>query len=432
MKFFQNLLIVAFAYSCLACAAPTALANEASLLHIVIDAGSSGSRVYLYDIKPAPYPEVQQVLSFKGVPGDEGIDNFLDGAGGVSRDIGPAGVGDAMIAPLLAQAMPVLAQRGIKPREVTVDFLATAGMRSAMRPVGEHDAKDAEVLYGEIRKAIIAQGFIAGEVRTTDGSAEEGLWTWIDVNDRYRDAFRTDNAPVGVIEVGGSSMQVSFPTSAAVDPTANVYAVSINGRSFNVFDKTYLGLGQDDARKAMRVMDPPADGGARCFPTGMTSKDDAGDVIDGTQVAIDGAARFDARACGMSYAALLKQHFSAVGPPDIATSTSPFYGIAAVRYAFEGMNASPQLPSPEGLSAAIMKNCSGPGASSNFSMRNRFSQQSCSSATYVWELLYGSQGLFTSHPGQFKTTVADQVSLAPGVQGTISWTRGYLLQKYGK
>lgn len=432
MKSFRNLLAIACVYGCFACASPVALAETANLHHIVIDAGSSGSRIYLYEIKTAPYPEIQQVLSFKGVPGDEGIDNFLDGAGGVNRDTGPAGVGDAMIAPLLAQAMPALAERGVKPGDVTVDFLATAGMRSAMHPMGKHDAKAAEALYGEIRKAIVAKGFIAGEVRTTDGSAEEGLWTWIDVNDRYRDAFRTDSAPVGVVEVGGSSMQISFPTSATVDPASNVYAVSINGKSFNVFDRTYLGLGQDDARKAMRVMDPPDDGGARCFPTGMTSEDDAGDIIDGKQVRIGSAARFDARACGMSYSALLKQLFSVVGSPDIAKSTSPFYGIAAVRYAFEEMNASPQLPSPEVLSAAILKNCAGHSAAKNFNMRKRFSQQGCSSASYVWELLYGSNGLFTSKPGQFKTTVADQVSIAPGVEGTISWTRGYLLQKYGK
>lgn len=399
---------------------------------IVVDAGSSGSRLYLYEVRTGPYPEIQQVMSFKGIPGDEGIDEFLDNAGGVNRDTGLEGVGKAVITPLLEKAIPALAERGAKPENVTVDFLATAGMRSAMKPVGKHDPDAAQALYDQIRKSIVAEGFAAGEVRTTDGSAEEGLWTWIDVNDRYRDAFSKGNAPVGVVEVGGSSMQISFPTLAAVDPAANVYSVSINGRSFNVFAKTYLGLGQDDARKAMRVMDPPADGGARCFPTGMMTEDDIGDVIGGTRVRINGTARYDAKACGASYASLLKEHFKATGQPDIAGSEVPFYGIAAIRYAFEEMNATPQLPSPGGFAEAISRNCATPDAVRNFNMRKGFSQQICSSATYVWELLYGAEGLFSGNASQFKTAVTDQISIVPGVEGTISWTRGYLLQKFGR
>lgn len=398
---------------------------------IVVDAGSSGSRIYLYEVETGPCPEIKQVMSFKGIQGDEGIDEFLDNVGGVNRDTGIEGVGEAIITPLLEKAIPALAERGAKPEDVTVDFLATAGMRSAIKPVGKHDPESVQALYDQIRKSIVAEGFAAGEVRTTDGSAEEGLWTWIDVNDRYRGAFSKDNAPVGVVEVGGSSMQISFPTLAPVDPAANVYSVSINRKSFNVFAKTFLGLGQDDARKAMRVMDPPADGGARCFPTGMMAEDDIGDVVDGRVVRMSGAARYDAEACGASYASILRKHFGEAGRPEVLESKVPFYGIAAIRYAFEDMNATPQLPSQQGLAAAILKNCAALGSAGNFNMKERFSQQSCSSATYVWELLYGANGLFSSNASQFKTAVADQISVVPGVEGTISWTRGYLLQKYG-
>lgn len=410
----------------------SAVASGTAFPHIVIDAGSSSTKIYLYEVKPGSYPEVQQISSFKGVPGDEGVDNFLDRVGGLKRDTGPDGVGPALVAPLLEKVMPALKERHVKTGSVTVDFLATAGMRSALSPVGKHAPAEAEVLYGEIRKAIAAAGFKVGEVRTTDGSSEEGLWTWIDVNDRYRDAFRGSNTPVGIVEVGGSSMQVSFPTSATIDPAAGIYPVKINGKAFAVFDRTYLGLGSDDARRAMRALDPPADGGARCFPTGMNPEDDAGDVINGTSTRIKVFAKFDPSECAAAYAEVLGSHFAIAAPPDVEQSTSPFYGIAAVRYAFEEMGASPQLPTREGLSAAIEKNCSGPDAVKNFDMRKKFSQQACSSASYINALLYGPQGLFSEQSNLFKTTVADQVSIAPGVEGKISWTRGYLLQKYSE
>ncbi len=413
-------------------ATAAAVASDTAFPHIVIDAGSSSTKIYLYEVKPGSYPEVKQTATFKGVPGDEGVDNFLDHTGGIERDLGPDGVGQALIAPLLENVRPALEKLHGNTSSVTVDFLATAGMRSALSPEGKHSPADAEFLYGEVRKAIVAAGFNVGEVRTTDGSSEEGLWTWIDVNDRYRDAFRGNNPPVGVVEVGGSSMQVSFPASAIVDPAASIYSIKINGKAFSVFVRTYLGLGSDDARRAMRALDPPADGGARCFPTGMNPTEDAGDIVNGAPTRISVSAKFDASGCAAAYATVLGSFFAITAPPEIELSNAPFYGIAAVRYAFEEMGASPQLPTREGLSAAIRKNCSKQDAVKNFDMRKKFSQQACSSASYINALLYGPQGLFSKQPNLFKTTIADQVSVEPDIKGKISWTRGYLLQKYSE
>jgi hypothetical protein len=48
-------------------------------------------------------------------------------------------------------------------------------------------------------------------------------------------------------------MQIVFPTTAPASDAANIYKVNINGCSMNIYSKTFLGLGADDARKFMRA-----------------------------------------------------------------------------------------------------------------------------------------------------------------------------------
>lgn len=404
----------------------------ATVYTAVIDAGSSGTRISLYEVVPGPYPEIKEIASHKGVAGDEGIDDFLNKVGGTEKNLGADAVGDALIGPLLDAIAPALKGRGVRDGDVVVDLLATAGMRSTLKPVGTHDPSEVDAFYDGIRRFISAKGFTAGDIRTVDGSAEEGLWTWIEVNNRYRDAFRSDKAPIGIVEVGGSSMQISYPTMAAPDPARNIYPVTINGRTFSVFDRTYLGLGQDDARRAMRQENPPGDGGAHCFPTGMQPAQDSGDLISGARVRIARPATFDAAQCLASYSAILEARLAEGGDPGISGSTSPFYGIASVRYAFEEIGAAAQIPSPAGMSDAIAEKCAPAGSVNNFKINKKYGQHACSSATYIDALLYGPNGLFHQDPGRFKTTIADRVVVDGKPAGTISRTTGYLLQKYAK
>lgn len=423
-------LVAAFLLACIV-AGPVRAASSAPEHRVVIDAGSSGSRIYLYEVRPGPYPAVTELFSFKGLPGDDGIDDYLGRLGGPDKNWGPDKVRQGVIGPLLAKVAPLLAERGVKPAAVRVDFLATAGMRSAVKPVGPHDQAEAEALYARIREAVAAEGYAPGDARTTDGDTEEGIWTWIDVNDRYRNAFRTDNAPVGVVEVGGSSMQVTFPTADPPDPAKGVRKVAINGRAFSVFGRTYLGLGQDDARKAMRMMAPPADGGARCFPTGMAPQQDSGDLIAGQRVRIAKEARFDGQTCGASYAAVVTAGFARTPAPEVGRSLAPFYGISAARYVFEQIEATPQLPNEQGLNDAMHRRCAPEGAASRLDLRKAFDQRACSGAAYMKELLYGRSGLFHGQPDQFKSTIADRFESGDS-SGSINWTRGYLLQSYAK
>jgi Golgi nucleoside diphosphatase len=98
-----------------------------------------------------------------------------------------------------------------------------------------------------------------GDFKTINGNSEEGVWSWINLNDVYYDTFETQgrcgNAPIGNFEVGGSSMQVAFPVAdnSIVSDADNIYQININGCAIKVYSKTFLGLGADDARKYMRA-----------------------------------------------------------------------------------------------------------------------------------------------------------------------------------
>lgn len=410
----------------------TVEAAEKVVYTAVVDAGSSGTRLRLYKVKPGPYPTVKEIASFENDDVEDGIDDFINNVGGTCRCLGPDKVGETVFKPLLDSAKTELAKHGVTPATVTVDVLATAGMRRVEKPIGPHSHKQVLAFYDVIRTYIASRGYVAGAARTTDGSAEEGVWSWVDLNDNYREAFTTKKTPVGIVEVGGSSMQVSYPTTKPVDAAKNVYAITLNGKTFNVFSRTFLGLGQDDTRREMRIANPPANGGASCFPTGLTPAEDVGDFVDDKLVKITTTAKFNLAACANTFAGILDTIFARDGNPKVERSTGVFYGVSAVRFTLEGIGVPPDAPTPKALTAVIREKCAPAGAVKNFDLANRYDVQLCASATYQKALLYGPSGLFHKDPSRFVKAAANEIEVNGKKRTMVSWARGYLLLKFSR
>lgn len=282
-------------------------------------------------MEPGPFARVEKLLekefsTMASGAKEDGINNFV-------RPDDPAAqamVVPEVIDPLLAHAKAFLATLGVEPQAVEVNLLATAGMRYAERL---HGREAVDRLYGTIRDGIAAHGFTVGETRTTCGNEEEGVWTWINLNDIVQHTFDTTNKPLGIIEIGGSSMQISFPTDEPPDAARHIHPVSLNGRTFAVYCQSFIGLGQDDARKEMRRRLGPQ-GSAVCFPTGFSAALDHGDVVDGIgeyRLAADGTFDFDA--CSNTYDAIVRTKLKETGTPDLAHSLGDFVGIDAVFHA---------------------------------------------------------------------------------------------------
>ena len=398
----------------------------------VMDAGSSGTRVYLYKIIPGRYPQVDYLAdkSFDNLAGTElpedGIDDFTCPAEGASGN-NPANVGPQLITPLLEFLRLELATHRVPVSEVEVNVLATAGMRTAALNCG---MPAVEALYGHIRQAITDAGFAANDIRTIDGNREEGVWTWINLNDYFNQTFTTAaSKPVGVIEIGGSSLQVSYPTLLPANGDANnVYEVAINGKTIHVFNRTYLGLGLDDARKSML----PLSGAKYCFPTGFLGSDYTADPLTAPLL---WTASYDYPTCSANFNAangyISTKIMANGGDPaiaNIAPLNDGFYGINGAYFATNDWGTGGDVNlSPLSLAAKVTELCTPAGSStSNFDMSKSYAQKQCANATYVSNLLYNSNvGIFKAAPTLMTKTVNSKANGKP----VLTWTRGYLLQR---
>jgi len=385
----------------------------------VIDAGSSGTRLFLYEVIPGLYPNVHLLneVEIERMPNgmrEDGINNFVDpdSPGGAEMVL------PMTILPLLDQVRPTLARLGVPTGEVRVDLFATAGMRYAEKMFGSEVVAN---FYKIIKKGIDNAGFQSGHVQTSDGESQEGVWTWINLNDLERDVFRSDHSPFGIVEVGGSSAQLTYTLDDPASSDGPTRIVNINGRTFHVFCRTYLGLGQDDARKAMRIQ--LQDHANCCFPRGFDPRHDIGDVLDGVghfKLAKHGD--YDVDRCLDTYENIIHTLTQHCGLPDLSQLGIEFVATDAIFHATRYWNLEKD---PVRLMELIMQHAyetdSFPSIESN-----EFIQAQLANATYVYAFLYGRSGLFRSNPSLLSRALPNKVN----DKTRLTWTRGYLIESY--
>jgi GDA1/CD39 (nucleoside phosphatase) family len=484
----------------------------------IFDAGSSGTRLSLYKVIPANggYPTIEKIATFdrdeSGVLDDDGINDFLNGAGTVepsiddplpadcpvanSGSLGRTDVEPCVIQPLLTkleQAIVTLNTNNpnlnLTKSQVQVELFATAGMRTEdIRNGGSHTTADIESYYNEMKTYVAQQGFGVGQFKTINGNSEEGVWTWTNLNDYYFNAFggnptvsKTVQAPVGDFEVGGSSMQIAFPIDASPSDDNNIYRVSINGRTFNVYSKTFLGLGADDARKYVKAFNYASNtGGASCYPASVNSLDTADfnkwinessgimlypntqtssrtpsypfpsnlntttpwTFIQPASLALtQGNASFNNSICSTQYNTIVNQVTSLdrnnYGTDSLGSqatmsnfktalqrSIAPFYGTDNFFFSTNDLGYAPTSAfDPTIFNSLLLNHCTS-GTAPNIGRRNA---NTCPNGMYMYTYLFGTSGLFNGSSDSFAGVLNPRDSSGETV---LTWTRGYLLIKY--
>ncbi len=193
---------------------------------IIIDAGSSGSRLHLFTYaKDANtlYPHFSEIFLKKTKPG---IANFVEM---------PNQAANTLI-PLLLNAKKILNHYHAK--KVPLYLFATAGMRFL-------SDEQQQNIYSQIKKAIEKNTDFTIKALKTISGRDEGLFTWLAVN-YYKKTIQTNQPTFGIVELGGASSQIAFVPTAIENQNLTV---SINRKKYNLFSTSFLGLGIKKVRR---------------------------------------------------------------------------------------------------------------------------------------------------------------------------------------
>jgi GDA1/CD39 (nucleoside phosphatase) family len=156
---------------------------------LMIDAGSTGSRMHTFSFTRDPSNNLQ-LITEDFLPVKPGLSAFKDSPGKASESLQP----------LLERARSIVPKA--KRSETPVFLRATAGLRLT----GEEKAN---AILGDVRKGLRKSGFRFDEDHWASilGGSDEGIYSWITVN-YLMDRVPTDT--VGTLEMGGGSAQVAF------------------------------------------------------------------------------------------------------------------------------------------------------------------------------------------------------------------------------
>lgn len=193
---------------------------------VVLDAGSTGSRVLAYEFHLG-YLDGRLILDkelFKEIkPGLSSFaDNHVAGAETIVKLLNDA---KEFIPKDLWESTPVVLK-------------ATAGLRLL-------DPIKAENILNTVRDTIRVSGFLVGDnaVEIMDGT-DEGIFSWFTVN--FLLSRLSGHNTVAALDLGGGSTQVTFsPKDPLKTPSFNAYmhTVPTGNAKVDVFTHSYLNLG---------------------------------------------------------------------------------------------------------------------------------------------------------------------------------------------
>lgn len=183
-----------------------------SSCYAVVDAGSSGSRLYIYS------HDFQTLWSKKITPG--------------LAQVSPDKVSD-----YLQQLVP-----NSDLEAMPTYIYGTAGMRLISEDEQSQRYEAVKQWFSQIPAWDIK------DARTILGK-EEGFYAWLAAN-------QNENVYKGVLEIGGASYQVNIPVSKETAmrlPPEDITSFSSHGQTLYVWSKSYLGLGINEVEKKVSL-----------------------------------------------------------------------------------------------------------------------------------------------------------------------------------
>lgn len=299
-----------------------ALSSHAVANHyaIVVDAGSTGSRLHIFEYEKNKKNDVPTIKDLYAEKNKQPLASFASE---------PQAALSSLV-PLFDHAKEELEKKQIDLKKVQVSILGTAGMR-LLPPETQRNIYD-QLTAGFLQK----YAFELKEAKTIDGKME-GVYGWLDIN-YLLNTFQSNSPTFGSIDVGGASLQVVYAIPNKQESPETI-DLQIGKKHFKVYSKSFLGLGLDQARLA--IFNDPT--GIACYPKEYLLDD------KGRQ------GRFNFNECAYSYTDLLTARhriFSELLLPPNESFVA--YSGAYYTYNFFGVD---DKPSGKNLSAQIDKIC---------------------------------------------------------------------------
>jgi len=236
---------------------------------LVFDAGSSGTRIHIFNIYPAEgsghVPVVDlSVRSKQTLKVKPGLSDFAQ-----RDDIDGTKTNIMKLLEFANQFVPA-DRRASTPAMLK----ATAGLRSVSET-------KAEAVLNAVRETLANSGYKfkhdwAGIIK----GKEEGGLAWVAANYLDGTFAKDESTSVGVIEMGGGSTQVTFQVAAsdALEPNDDFVFETALKKRYRLYAHSYLGFGQDHAQTAMRALVGTED---PCYPKGYTRSSPTGTLVHG-------------------------------------------------------------------------------------------------------------------------------------------------------
>jgi hypothetical protein len=353
---------------------------EAQHYSIIVDAGSTGSRLHLFSYENSSgTPAITDVFSEKVKPG---LSSFTQN---------PVDAG-ASIGKLISDANTKLSTLGVNPKDVSVSVMATAGMRAL-------PLETQSQIYDQVRTYLTENHYAnpLAFIGTITGQ-QEALYGWLDVN-YLNGTFSSNASSLGSIDLGGESTQIAYQISDDSQTQPNITSLTINGKVYHVFGTSFLGLGQDKSRQTMNQME----NAPSCYPIGYT-----GDV----------SGDYTFEGCASNYDQILSSyHITSQLPP--IPENQVFVAYASIYYAYHFFDLI-QSPDEKNAKNRIAQICSLSWSQlqTDYPSENpQYLSSYCANGTYIHQLLYTQYQLSGD-----QLNVTDQVQNQP-----IDWSMGAML-----
>ena len=399
----------------------------------VIDAGSSGSRLFLYSVHPTDSFLELRTADLPEATVRPGLSSYSDKQGRFSTQT----AGDSL-RPLLMRLEDYLNRNSILKAQVPLYVLATAGMRR----IDRQDPETSVAIYESVRRAILAEGYSLGQVAVADVPGQkvraaigtlpgqlEALYGWEDVN-FLKGNFATKQRTQGIVEMGGASLQVVYVVSPSFK-NSNVLKRTINGVEYSVFALSYLDAGVDEIVRSIGSQLPLANpcfvrGSPRVLPPAQPIDDD-----------------FNLAECAQRLTKALEPLWSQniPNPTDSNIEKNTFIGIGAIATKLARWNTSPNTLPVAGtsdigrLGAAIQNACVKNDWSSLLSWFNgpqEFALNLCAQSVYIQNFLFGSD-LAGGQKELMSLRLSERqlVSMETISNESTTWTRGFIVDLMG-